>query len=161
MGRGGGRQGEPLALGAVYLAIARLPGVTCPEVYVKRAGLIFLMLWLVGCSALPQGAGRADYHETGQASYYADHHQNQLTANGERYSHDTLTAAHKTLPFNTLVKVTNLDNGKSVVVRINDRGPFVRGRVIDLSKSAFTRIGELRTGLLRVALEVERPAPGR
>ena len=122
--------------------------------------LLTLMLLLAGCSALPRGTGESGYRETGQASYYADRHQNQLTANGERYSHATLTAAHKTLPFDTLVKVTNLDNGKSVVVRINDRGPFVRGRVIDLSKSAFSRIGSLRAGLLRVQLEIERPAPG-
>ncbi|WP_396264884.1 septal ring lytic transglycosylase RlpA family protein [Halopseudomonas maritima] len=127
----------------------------------KLITLFFVLLWLAGCSTLARGTGEPGYRETGQASYYADRHQNQLTANGERYSHATLTAAHKTLPFDTLVKVTNLDNGKSVVVRINDRGPFVRGRVIDLSKSAFSRIGSLRAGLLRVQLEVERPAPGR
>ena len=117
----------------------------------KRIVLVTLMLLMAGCSALPKGAGV----ESGQASYYADRRQNQLTANGERYSHDRLTAAHKTLPFGTRVKVTNLNNGKSVVVRINDRGPFVRGRVIDLSKSAFTRIGSLREGLLPVRLEIQ------
>ena len=117
----------------------------------KRIVLVTLMLLMAGCSALPKGADV----ESGQASYYADRHQNQLTANGERYSHDRLTAAHKTLPFGTRVKVTNLNNGKSVVVRINDRGPFVRGRVIDLSKSAFTRIGSLREGLLPVRLEIQ------
>lgn len=114
--------------------------------------VITLLLLMAGCSALPKGVGV----ESGKASYYADRHQNQLTANGERYSHDRLTAAHKTLPFNTRVRVTNLNNGKNVVVRINDRGPFVRGRVIDLSKSAFSQIGSLRAGLLPVKLEVLR-----
>jgi len=88
------------------------------------------------------------------ASYYADKHVGKKTANGEIYRHDQLTAAHRKLPFGTMVKVTNRDNGESVVVRINDRGPFVRGRIIDLTKSAFSRIGSLASGLLDVTIEV-------
>ena len=72
------------------------------------------------------------------------------------YRHDLSTAAHKKLPFGSVVKVTNTSNGKSVLVTINDRGPFVRGRVIDLSKSAFSRIGNTASGLLNVEIEVIR-----
>ncbi|SEF48008.1 rare lipoprotein A [Halopseudomonas aestusnigri] len=112
-----------------------------------------IMLALAGCSHL--GGGKlGGATETGQASYYADKFEQRKTANGERYRHDALTAAHRTLPFGTRVQVTNLDNGRSVVVRINDRGPFVRGRVIDLSKSAFTRIGQVSSGLLPVKVVV-------
>ncbi|MBK7255497.1 MAG: septal ring lytic transglycosylase RlpA family protein [Ignavibacteria bacterium] len=70
------------------------------------------------------------------ASWYGPGFQGRKTANGERFNTYEMTAAHKTLPFNTLIKVTNLDNGVSTVVRINDRGPFVRGRIIDLSNAA-------------------------
>ena len=69
------------------------------------------------------------------ASYYAKILHNRKTASGERFDNNAMTAAHKTLPFGTEVKVTNLNNGKSVTVRINDRGPFVKGRIIDLSRS--------------------------
>lgn len=113
---------------------------------------------LVGCSAAPKSKGGipVGFTETGLASYYADRHQNQKTANGERYSHKLKTAAHKKLPFGSKVRVTNLQTGKSVMVRINDRGPFVRGRIIDLSKSAFSEIGSTSAGLVRVKIEVIR-----
>ncbi|GGE56603.1 RplA family protein [Halopseudomonas oceani] len=120
----------------------------------KLLALCSLLLVLAGCSQFQTPAAAGD--ESGLASYYADRLQNRKTANGERYRHDALTAAHRTLPFGTRVRVTNRDNGKSVVVRINDRGPFVRGRVIDLSKSAFSRIGSVRDGLLPVRLDVLR-----
>ncbi|MGI5212485.1 septal ring lytic transglycosylase RlpA family protein [Plantactinospora sp. CA-290183] len=91
--------------------------------------------------------------ETGScgASYYD---QGQVTANGEAFDPDALTAAHKTLAFNTRVRVTNPDNGRSVVVRINDRGPFVDGRCIDLSRGAFAAIASLDQGELNVRYEV-------
>ena len=88
------------------------------------------------------------------ASYYGDAHQGRRTANGERFDMHALTAAHRTLPFGTRVKVTNLDNGRSVVVRINDRGPYVKGRVIDLSKAAARELRFLDRGTTRVRLEV-------
>jgi len=122
--------------------------------------LVFLVL-LAGCSTTPKTNTKTvkdgswvGYTETGIASYYADKHQNRKTANGETYRHDLKTAAHKELPFGSVVEVTNLANGKSVVVAINDRGPFVRGRIIDLSKSAFSSIGSLSSGLLDVRIEV-------
>lgn len=94
------------------------------------------------------------FSQQGEASFYADKFQGRLTANGERFNQKALTAAHKRLPFGTKVRVTNLENGKAVVVRINDRGPFVSGRVIDLSKSAFRHIGNTRQGVIDVKIEV-------
>ncbi len=91
---------------------------------------------------------------TGIASFYDAKFQGRRTASGERFNNSALTAAHKSLPFGSLVKVTNVRNSKSVVVRINDRGPYVRGRVIDLSKAAAKKIGLSRTGTARVKLEV-------
>lgn len=96
------------------------------------------------------------FAETGQASYYADKLQNRLTASGAIYKHELHTAAHKKLPFGSMVKVTNIKNGKSVVVKINDRGPFVKGRIIDLSKAAFSSIGSTSLGLINVKIEVLR-----
>jgi len=90
---------------------------------------------------------------SGKASYYGNKHHNKLTASGERFDQGALTAAHRTLPFGTMVRVTNTRNGKGVVVRINDRGPYVRGRIIDLSKAAFERIASTRAGVVPVRLE--------
>ena len=94
------------------------------------------------------------YKSSAVASYYADKYHGRKTSNGETFNMYDLTAAHKTLPFNTKVKVTNLSNGKSVVVRINDRGPFVKGREIDLSKAAAVKIGMIKSGTAKVSLEI-------
>ncbi|KJG20700.1 hypothetical protein UB37_13290 [Photobacterium iliopiscarium] len=90
----------------------------------------------------------------GKASYYANMFQGRKTANGQIFDQGKLTAAHRTLPFGTKVKVTNINNHKSVIVTINDRGPFIRGRIIDLSSSAFKAIGNPRTGILNVTMEI-------
>ncbi len=95
-----------------------------------------------------------NYTQYGLASFYADKFEGHITANGEKYSHSKLTASHLTLPFNTKVKVTNLSNNKSVIVRINDRGPFVKDRIIDLSKSAAEQLGFTKIGLVKVKVEV-------
>jgi rare lipoprotein A len=92
--------------------------------------------------------------ESGEASWYGGKFQGRKTANGEIFDTNLLTAAHKTLPFNTIVKVTNLNNNRSVNVRINDRGPFVKGRVIDLSHAAAERIDITVTGIALVKLEI-------
>ncbi len=92
--------------------------------------------------------------EKGKASYYADKLEGRKTASGEIYYHHLKTAAHRTLPFGTMVRVTNLDNKKSVVVKINDRGPFIKGRIIDLSKSAAKEIGGVLKGIVEVKIEV-------
>ena len=92
--------------------------------------------------------------EQGLASYYADSLNGNPTASGEPYDKDKLTAAHRSLSFGTRVKVTNLDNGKSVVVVINDRGPHVKSRVIDVSGSAAKELGLLDSGTASVELQV-------
>lgn len=88
------------------------------------------------------------------ASFYGEYFHGKTTANGETYDMNALTAAHKTLPLGTIAKVTNLENNKSVVVRINDRGPYIEGREIDLSKGSFSKIGNIEQGLLNVAIEI-------
>lgn len=99
--------------------------------------------------------------QTGKASFYADKFEGIPTASGEKYRHSKLTAAHKTLPFGTIVRVTNVENNKSVEVTINDRGPYVEGRIIDLSKAAAEQLGFLNYGLAEVKLEVVDPGDGK
>ena len=90
--------------------------------------------------------------EQGKASWYGEPFHGELTANGETYNMFKVSAAHRTLPFKTRARVINLANGKSIVVRINDRGPFVDGRIIDLSLEAFKKIGNPDDGLLDVVV---------
>jgi len=99
--------------------------------------------------------------QTGKASFYADKFEGIQTASGEKYRHNKYTGAHKTLPFGTKVRVTNLANEKSVEVTINDRGPYVDGRIIDLSKAAAEELGFLNNGLADVKLEVIDPGDGK
>lgn len=99
--------------------------------------------------------------QTGKASFYADKFEGTLTSSGEKYRHNKLTAAHKTLPFGTKVRVTNLGNNKTVDVVINDRGPYVDGRIIDLSRSAAEALGFQMEGLADVKLEVTDPGDGK
>ncbi|WP_340152166.1 septal ring lytic transglycosylase RlpA family protein [uncultured Marivirga sp.] len=99
--------------------------------------------------------------QKGTASYYADKFEGKQTASGEKYKHKNLTAAHKTLPFGTIVKVTNLENQEFVEVRINDRGPFVSGRVIDLSRAAAEQLKFINQGLTEVQIEVVDAGDGR
>jgi len=106
---------------------------------------------------IPESGGKYDGTETGNASYYADKFEGRNTANGETFNQSKLTAAHKKLPFGTQVLVTNLANGRSVQVRINDRGPFVTGRIIDLTKSAAREIDMLGTGVARVRIKYRKP----
>jgi rare lipoprotein A len=91
---------------------------------------------------------------SGMASYYGLGFHGKKTASGERFNMYKLTAAHKSLPFGTRVRVTNLDNNKSVIVRINDRGPYAKGRIIDLSLAAARDIGMVKSGTARVRLEI-------
>ena len=94
--------------------------------------------------------------EAGKASYYADKFQGRKTANGETFRQRKMTAAHRTLPFGTKVKVTNLDNGRTTKVRINDRGPFVAGRIIDLSRKAASRLNMTRAGVANVKITYKK-----
>jgi rare lipoprotein A len=99
--------------------------------------------------------------QTGKASFYADKFEGTQTASGERYRHNKMTAAHKTLPFGTKVRVTNLANNQSVELVINDRGPYVDNRIIDLSKSAAEKLGFINQGLADVKLEVIDAGDGK
>ncbi len=90
--------------------------------------------------------------ETGLASFYSETYNGKKTANGEIYNSSDYTAAHKKLPFNTKVIVTNLSNGKTVKVRINDRGPFVTGRIIDLTRAAAKKIDMIGAGVVKVKI---------
>jgi rare lipoprotein A len=110
-------------------------------------------LWLLAALALLACREPSNLEE-GVASFYADSLHGNPTANGERYNKRARTAAHRTLPFDTRVKVTNLDNGKSVWVRINDRGPYAEGRIIDLSRAAARKLDMSEAGTARVRLEV-------
>lgn len=115
----------------------------------------------VGPKDLPLGDGTVVTSvQTGAASWYGPGFSGRNTANGETFNPKQLTAAHRSLPFNTLVRVTNRENQQSVVVRINDRGPFIHGRIIDLSHAAAEAIGMLGSGVANVTLEVLDVASG-
>jgi rare lipoprotein A len=94
------------------------------------------------------------FSQTGMSSYYGKILHGNKTASGEKYDTAQFTAAHKTLPFQSLVKVTNLKNKKSVIVRINDRGPYSRNRIIDLSQAAAEKIDMIKCGIAKVKIEV-------
>ena len=121
-------------------------------------GFLCLLIFfsLVECSSVPEkrDSNWIGYTESGKASYYAMKFHSKKTASGELYDRDKKTAAHKKLPFGTKVRVTNVKNSKSVTVKINDRGPFVKGRIVDLSSSAFSRIADLGAGVIEVKIEV-------
>ncbi|MCX7909296.1 MAG: septal ring lytic transglycosylase RlpA family protein [Ignavibacteria bacterium] len=98
--------------------------------------------------------GYSNYSEIGLASFYGEEFSGRKTASGELFNPNDYTAAHRILPFGTKVKVVNLENGKEIIVRINDRGPFVEGRIIDLSKASARALGFLNKGIARVKIEV-------
>jgi rare lipoprotein A len=144
----------------------------------KIATILLPLLLLVGCAGQPSGQrleqpvpeprtaptaeppaqvarpeSEPSYQAKGKASYYASRHHGRRTASGERLNNNDLTAAHRELPFGTRVKVTNLSNERSVVVRITDRGPHGRGRLIDLSQAAARQLDMLRAGIAQVRIE--------
>jgi len=126
-----------------------------------------VILLMTGCASLvPLSSPRVALYdpipkstETGKASYYGGRWIGRLTANGERYHSGDCTAAHKHLPFNTMVRVTNLRNNKSVIVRINNRGPYAKGRILDLSIVAAKKIEMIGDGIVPVRAEVLRKIP--
>lgn len=113
---------------------------------------IMLLMMLLGATLYTKASDLGT--ETGYASYYHDMFHGRLTANGETFDQKKMSAAHKTLPFGTIVKVTRQDNGHSITVRINDRGPYVAGRIIDLSKKAGEALGILHAGTAKVTMEI-------
>ena len=92
--------------------------------------------------------------QVGNGSWYGKKFQGRLTANGEKYNMYAYTAAHKTLPFNTMVEVTNLSNNRKVIVRINDRGPYAKGRIIDLSYLGAKKLGYVNKGVTKLKVKV-------
>jgi len=122
--------------------------------------LLTLILLAAGCAERqptqpPQAPASTQerFTQSGKASYYARMHHGQRTANGETHDQNALVAAHRSLPFGTRVRVTNQQNGKQVIVRINDRGPFRRGRIIDVSRAAAAQLDMLERGVVRVRIE--------
>ena len=122
--------------------------------------LLTVILLAAGCAERqptqpPQAPASTQerFTQSGKASYYARMHHGQRTANGETHDQNALVAAHRSLPFGTRVRVTNQQNGKQVIVRINDRGPFRRGRIIDVSRAAAAQLDMLERGVVRVRIE--------
>ncbi|AZD06350.1 Rare lipoprotein A [Pseudomonas chlororaphis] len=122
-----------------------------PVLMKRLLGCLALLSLLAGCAS--QVIDPRGYDKTGVASYYGAKHHGKRTASGEPFNQHGMTAAHRELPFGTRVKVTNLNNDKSVVVRINDRGPHTRGRLIDLSRAAAQQLGMIRSGTAKVRVQ--------
>lgn len=123
------------------------------DIETMKKPLLFSIIFVFGlCSHLAA-------FQTGYASWYGGKFQGRPTANGEAFDTDKLTAAHRTLPFNTIVRVTNLKNNRSVVVRVNDRGPFVQGRIIDLSRAAAQSLDMIKDGTAPVQIEILSDRP--
>lgn len=122
----------------------------------KKIISVLLLLAVLGSAChrkrVPSSSIEVSGSETGMASFYAESYNGKKTANGETYHSRALTAAHKTLPFGTKVKVTNLSNGKKVKVRVNDRGPFVAGRIIDLTRAAAKKLDMVNAGVVKVKI---------
>ncbi len=113
----------------------------------------FALLLLAGCASQESIIDPHGYDQTGLASYYGAAHQGRRTASGERFDQRALTAAHRRLPFGSQVLVTNLNNNRSVVVRITDRGPHTRSRLIDLSRAAAEQLGMVGAGTAKVRVQ--------
>lgn len=111
-----------------------------------------MMLFVLSIFCITTGA-HAKVFQTGMASYYGKAHHGRKTASGERFNMYGLTAAHRTLPFGTKLKVTSLDTGETIVVTVTDRGPFKRGRILDLSQGAAKRLGMLKQGVTKITIE--------
>ncbi|MBW3523442.1 septal ring lytic transglycosylase RlpA family protein [Chryseobacterium sp. NKUCC03_KSP] len=114
--------------------------------------VIIMMISTLGIYSFTNNA--VDAKKTSYASYYHDKFNGRKTASGEVFDNSKLTAAHRTLPFGTEIKVTNLNNGKEVIVSINDRGPFHSSRALDMSKAAFDEIGNTNHGTIPVEYEI-------
>lgn len=118
--------------------------------------IFFLLIILSSCGVIPRTPSSKTLATLGEgrASWYGPNFHGKPTANGENYDMNGLTAAHRTLPFNTMVRVDNLDNGRTVIVRINDRGPYVDNRIIDLSRKAAADLGMISAGTASVRLSL-------
>jgi len=124
----------------------------------KRLGILILVLFSIQALSFKTKnnleSGFPEVYQYGKASYYAGQFVGRMTANGEIFTSTEYTCAHKTLPFGTKLKVTNLETNESIVVRVNDRGPYVRNRIIDLSLRGAREIGLLKSGVANVSIEI-------
>jgi len=128
-----------------------------PRPAFRKAALFVCLLFFLmspACGAKRGAPPQKNKAEVGMASWYGKKFHGKKTASGERFNMYAMTAAHKTLPFNSRVRVTNLENNKSVKVRINDRGPWTKGRTIDLSYAAAKKIDMIEKGVVKVRVEV-------
>jgi rare lipoprotein A len=134
--------------------------IIVPTKVLRQIALMLIVMIFIGASPALSAKETRHHHSSanksniGMASFYATKFNGRRTASGEIFDNSAMTAAHRSLPFGTQVKVTNVRNGRSVVVRINDRGPYAKGRIIDLTKSAAKKIGVSHKGVARVKLEV-------
>lgn len=119
---------------------------------IQKIGLLLLCFFALGEQGIAQK--KDTIQNAGKASFYDDSFQGQETSNGEFYDKDDFTAAHRTLPFNSIVNVYNKNTGRSAIVRINDRGPFVRSRIIDVSRSAAMKLGLVHFGVAPVSIHI-------
>ncbi|SFQ34995.1 septal ring lytic transglycosylase RlpA family protein [Hymenobacter arizonensis] len=127
-----------------------------------RRAPIATLLWIVVAATLLSACGsRNAFTQTGQGSYYADKFAGRKTTSGVPYRPGKMTAAHNTLPFGTRIKVTNVRNGKSVKVTVNDRGPHVKGRIVDVSRKAARKLDLVDAGVVPVQLKVIKAASAR
>ena len=121
-----------------------------PKIYLLLGVSLIAAGIIIGLTSGPAGG----FYQTGIASWYGPNFQGNPTANGEIFDMNELTAAHKSLPFNTRVRVVDLSSGRKVVVRINDRGPFIKDRIIDLSRRAAEKLGIIDSGTAKVGLKI-------
>lgn len=121
---------------------------------IRILGLMVLAALVMSCGPKEPVMEKRSHPAVGLASYYGHKFHGRPTASGERYNMRAMTAAHPRLPFGTQVRVTNLQNGRTVTVRINDRGPFIKGRIIDLSYAAARQIDMLSQGVVKVSVEI-------
>lgn len=135
-----------VALSSVPAAVAQTPAAPAPA---------------PAAPATDRLTGAVRETQTGLAAYYSQLLNGRRTASGERFNNGAMTTAHQTLPYGTKVRVTNTKNGKSVVVRVNDRGPTEPNRILDVSRAAAQRLGFIRAGLVEVKLEVVEAAKSR
>lgn len=120
----------------------------------KKIGTLLTLLIALFFTSNVMAKTKVNHRTHGEASYYAEFHHGKKTANGERFNMHAMTAAHRTLPLGSKIKVTNLSNGKEVVLRVNDRGPYAKNRVLDVSKGAAKKLGMIKTGTAKIRIQV-------
>ncbi len=129
--------------------------------FLYLSAFVSSLLLLASCAGTAPSHGKRGYTEEGKASYYSRKLQGRKMANGEPYKRHKLTAAHRTLPLGTKIKVTNLQTNKTIKVKITDRGPYSKGRIVDLSEAAARRLGYIKAGVVPVKVKVIKPAASK